>query len=325
MRSGYIKHRAPEELYAESDTITAYWRVIAHLASWMLLGGFLVLPTTFDKDAELRMTSGVMTIVIVALLTGGYSLTALLWFACPSIIFRLQYIFIPAASASIFGLFATAWVLAISPRYNVSAPSCPLTVVATIVSASVYGGLAIYTNRRIKTITSSASHAAHQSWAESGYYTPYASSTYPLTGPGMPSESVSISHSVSQPVLTEDELVNQQMAALLTKTNPGPSPDATQETFKLQWPTGDEEEDDPTARGRTRTFTMNGRHLAAPGYALQTIKSRANTSGVGEAFSKIGRVIGIGDRGRTQAREEALATERAKSREERRRQIEMGL
>jgi len=159
---------------------------------------------------------------------------------------------------------------------------------------------------------------------DSGYYTPYASSTYPLTGYGGASDRGSISNGVVQPVLTEDEMVNQQMAALLKKTEPEPSPDATQETFRLQWPTGGDEEEDPRARGRTRTFTINGRHLAAPGYVPQATRNRTTASGVGEAITKIGRAIGIGDRGRGQAREEALAAKRAKSREERRRQIELG-
>jgi hypothetical protein len=271
----------------------------------------------------LRMSSGVLTIVIVAFLTGGYSLTALLWFACPSIIFRHQYIFVPAASSSAFGFLATAWVLAISPRYDTTAPSCAITIVLTIVSAAVYGGLAINTNHRIKMITQKAAWPAHQSWTDSGYYAPYASSTYPLTGHAGASDRGSISNSIIQPVLTEDEMVNQQMAALLTKTEPRPSPDATQETFRLQWPDGDDEED-PTVRGRTRTFTINGRHLAAPGYVPQATTSRTAVGGVGEAIIKLGRAIGIGDRGRGQARVEALAAERAKSRDERRRQIEMG-
>jgi len=150
MRSGYIKHRTSEELCAERDNIKAYWKIIAHLASWMLLGGFLVLSTTFDKDAQLRMSSGVMTIVIVALLTGGYSLTALLWFACPSTIFRLQCIFVPAATSSAFGFLATAWALATSPRYDITAPSCSVTIVLCIVSAAVYGGLAAHASHGIK-------------------------------------------------------------------------------------------------------------------------------------------------------------------------------
>src|ERR1700753_2495704 len=98
------------------------------------------------------MSGGVITIVIVALLTGGYSLTALLWFACPSIVFRQEYIFVPAASCATFGFVGTAWALIISPRYDISSPSCPVTIVLTLVSVIIYGGLAIHTNRRIKQI-----------------------------------------------------------------------------------------------------------------------------------------------------------------------------
>jgi hypothetical protein len=259
--------------------------------------------------------------MIVALLTGGYSLTALLWFACPSIVFRQDYIFVPAASCSVFGFLGTAWALITSPRFDISFPSCPATIVLTLVSVIVYGGLAIYTNRRIKEVSLLHARSSHASWQESGYYSAYASSTRPLVSRGIGSEGDSISYTAPAPVLSEDEMVNQQMATLLTKSDPRPSPDATQATFRLEWPPGGDDEDDPTGRTRTRTFTASGRHLA-PGDASR--HSRSRSEGVTGAFGRIGRAFGIGDRGRQPSREEALRAERAKSRDDRRREIELG-
>jgi len=289
----------------------------------MLLSGFLVLPTTFDKDPQLRMSSGVITIAIVALLTGGYSLTALIWFACPSIVFRQEYIFIPAASSSIFGFLGTSWALTISPRYEISSPSCPITIVLTLVSAMIYGGFAIHTNRRIKEITLLPAWPSHPSAHDSEYYAPYASSTYPLVARSVASEQASLHSNTAQLVLSEEEMVNQQMATLLTKADPRPSPDATQGTFRLEWPGGADDDEDPTGRSRSRTgtFTANKQYLTA-GDGPQ--HSRSNSEGVAGALSKFGRAIGFGDRGRLQVREEALRAERRKSREDRRREIELG-
>jgi len=252
------------------------------------------------------MTSGVITIVIVALLTGGYSLTALLWFACPSIVFRQEYIFIPAASCSVFGFIGTAWALIISTRYQISAVSCPITISLTLGSALLYGGLAVYTRRRIRQMTRSASWPAQPSWQDAGYYSPYASSTYPLAAAqSIASERASVNYSIHQPGPTEDELVNQQMATLLTKVDPRPSPDATQSTFRLEWPV--EEDEDGAGRQRRRAFTAHGPHLAP-----EDAKSRSTLSKIGQAI-----------RGRLPVRE-GVPTERAKSREERRQEIEMG-
>jgi hypothetical protein len=275
---------------------------------------FLVLPTTFDKDPQLRMTSGVITIMIVALLTGGYSLTVLLWFACPSIIFRLEYILIPSTSCSIFGFLSTAWALATSGRYSVSLPSCPVTISLTLASTAIYGGLAVITMRRIKLITQTNSWESHRSWLDSGYYTPYASSTRPLASQSVASERGSVYYQqASPPALTEEEMVNQQMATLLTKADSRPNPDAAQSTFRLEWPTGGDEEE-LLNRNRDATFRNESQH------------GRSRSEGVTGAFSRIGRVIGIGDRSnnRLSAREDALNTERARSRERRRREIELG-
>jgi hypothetical protein len=264
----------------------------------------------------------VITIIIVALLTGGYSLTALLWFACPSILFRQEYIFIPATACSIFGFLGTAWALISSPRYNVNTVSCPVTIALTLLSATVYGGLAIHTQRSIDQVTRRPSWPSHLSnWHDSGYYTPYASSTAPLAAQSINSDRASGTYNVVPPTLTEEELVNQQMATLLTKGDPRPSPDATQATFRLEWPPGGEEEDVTMGPRRVGTLQAMGRYLAP---TLPTNHNRNRNEGVMGAFSKIGRAIGLGDRSRDPARDEALAVERARSREERRREIELG-
>lgn len=285
----------------------------------------LVLPTTFDKDPQLRFTSGVITIVVVAFLTGGYSLTALLWFACPSLLFRLESIFIPAASISAFGFLACVWALVTSSRFDPTQPSCPVAIILSIVSFTVYGALGFWTSRRITKITSPP--PVQQSvWTDSAsYYSAYAPSTQPLTTRSDSYVSYQSPPAAAATAATattvEEDAVGQQMASLLSKTNPQPSPDATQETFRLEWPPGGEDDEEGTRRNRTRTMSAGAAFLS-PGDARRHGRNNSDTNK--GAMARIGRAIGLGDRGRVANRNQKERDERARSREERRQQIELG-
>jgi len=113
---------------------------------------------------------------------------------------------------------------------------------------------------------------------------------------------------------------------LLTKTDPVPSPEANQSTFRIDWPPGLDDFGDEENAIRPRTLSGSGPYLT-PGDATRHHRSRSdgargNPIGRGSTLSRLGRVVGI-DRGR-EAAEQRARTERARSREERRRQIEMG-
>ena len=295
--------------------------------TWLTASSFLILPTTFDSDPKLRFSRGVLTILIVGLLTGGYSLTALLWFGCPSILFRQRSIFLPSASASAFGFFACAWTLMTSERYVASSPSCPATIILTLISSFIYGGLALYTHRRINQMSMAPVWPTQPvAWQDPNYQQYYASSPYPSVSHSVGTELPAKNH--YSPPLTEDEQVTQQMARLLTKTDPGPSPDATQGTFRLEWPPGGDVDDENVGKlgVRSRTFPNAGNWLAPP---TQSRHARNRSDGVEDdrgssAWSKFGRVVGMADRGRKATRDQKDAVERAKSRDERRREIEMG-
>jgi hypothetical protein len=93
-----------------------YWRFIALAASWMILGGYvaqslpktlerssqtnralfryLILPGLYAKDPQLKFSTAVLSVFVVALLTAGYSFTALLCFACRSERFQAESIFL---------------------------------------------------------------------------------------------------------------------------------------------------------------------------------------------------------------------------------------
>ena len=271
----------------------------------------------------------------MALLTGGYSLTALAWFACPALLFRQDCIYVPAAASSAFGFAAAVSCLVLSTRFDASAPSFAVTAVLSLLSATIYGALALHTRsvvRRFSHRQSWPAHAAYTPATSPGYYVPYApyapASTQHLTAAASPSERASSIHysGAASVNMTDDDMVSHQMAQLLANKDPQPSPDPAQSTFRLEWPPGVGDDDDGAAddgaagRTRSRTVSGSGRYLS-PGDPARHGRSRSD--GLGRALTRIGRAMGM-DRGRQDGRE-GQAQERAKSREERRREIELGV
>ncbi|KAF2843781.1 hypothetical protein M501DRAFT_1006238 [Patellaria atrata CBS 101060] len=270
-------YKSLEDLNSGRDTVPWYWRVVALAASWMILGGYLILPATYDKDPKLRFSDAVLDVLIGALLTAGYSFTGLLCFACSNWIFQAEAVFLPALQSSALGLLTLIYCFLSSSRYQFGTGA----IVATALSLSstlVYSGLLLWTYRRIARVRKphSSSHSI-TSHSGSSYYSNFLTNMYP-----------SSRHTAPATPLTEDELVSQQMAALLKKADPGPSPEASRSTFNIDWP-ADDEENTPRDRLSPPTLGVRGRD----------------------------------ERGRGLERESA-EQERARSREERRAEIELG-
>jgi hypothetical protein len=301
----------------------------------MILGGYLILPSTFDDSAQIRFSKGVLSIIIVAFLTGGYSLTALLWFACPSILFRIDSIFVPVFSVSLFGFLATIYAFASSPRYSFSSPTAPITLALTALSAIVYGALALHARIKVTKLTRVPDPTAYNynphynsynnatpttgQWQEPGFYQNFIQNMHPTARSPNSFDGTS---ALTTPPPTEEELVNQQMARLLHKPDTGANPNASQSTFRLEWPQGEEDELDQLGRRRMRTFSAstNGGFLA-PGHTRGS-RSHSESSRSG-AWTQIARVIGS-DRGRNDSSGgSGPGHQRGKSREERRREIEL--
>jgi hypothetical protein len=55
---------------------------------------YLILPGLYAKDAQLKFSQAVLSVFVVALLTAGYSFTALLCFACRNEMFQAEAIFL---------------------------------------------------------------------------------------------------------------------------------------------------------------------------------------------------------------------------------------
>jgi hypothetical protein len=260
-------------------------------------------------------------------------LTALLSVAVSSIVFRHDSIFVPSASCSAFGFVACVWALVTSQRYSAATPSSSVTIALTIVSTFFYGGFALYTRRRIQQSTRRPIWPAHIAWHDPAWQDPHYYQQNYATSPYLAAAHTSIGSEAgggyphSMPVMSEDEMVSHQMAKLLRKTEPGPSPDATQSTFRLEWPPGGDVDDENVGKKmRSRTFSGSA-WLLPPGQSNSKHarnRSEGTRPGGNSTWSRIGRIVGgSADRGRSESRTDRNP-ERGVSREERRRQIELG-
>jgi hypothetical protein len=230
------------------------------------------------------------------------------------------------------------YALASSPRFSFSAAMGPTTLAMAAASAILYGLLALTTQRKIRGMNRMQNPSIyHRSidetptrglWQEPNYYQNFVQNMHPTArspasfeAPLSPfPESAVPQSAVPQSAfpISEEDMVNQQMAGLLRKTDPDPSPDATQSTFRLEWPQGEEDEFDSFGRRRQRTFSPSGR-LLAPG-SSQTQHSRTRSESVQESKTGVWQKL----RGRPESRGGPSSQARAKSRDDRRREIELG-
>ena len=171
---------------------------------------------------------------------------------------------------------------------------------------------------------------------EPGYYTNFVANMHPTMRPstGKKTQTGQQSSASYDPAIgaytrptgiaraiSDDELVTRQMAGLLRKKDPKPNPGASSSTFHLDWEFNEDEGDgedgvDGTARRRATLGEGAGK------------KARIRTMSVGEGMTSAGPVVKITsadsvERGRSENRSGGEGVGRAKSREERRREIEL--
>ncbi|KAK7179029.1 hypothetical protein DPSP01_003087 [Paraphaeosphaeria sporulosa] len=286
-----------------------YWRFIALAASWMILCGYLILPGLYAEDPQLRISQPVLNVFVVALLTAGYSFTALLCFACRNELFQAESIFLPALTSSAVGLLTIAYNFLVSKAYVWGTAAISGTVISTA-STFLYGMLLLWTHRRIVKLREQRSSRSNL-YNEPGYYNNFVQNMYPAAArsPSAPPEIP----------LSDEDRINQQMALLLMKQDQGTSPDASSATFRIDLPE-DHEERDRIANSQELVGTPPVSHAD---WNRARSQSRPDSLGETQAWER------WQDRGRTTDRPASIGARsnhsRAMSREERRREIEMGL
>jgi hypothetical protein len=122
--------------------------------------------------------------------------------------------------------------------------------------------------------------------------------------------------------LTEDDRINQQMAMLLMKSDAGPSPDAASATFRIDLP--EDREEQHRMANSSELLGTPPTQAAQRNWSRSRANSRPDTT---DSLSEDQAWLRW-DRGRSQNRPSSVGARsnhsRGLSREERRREIEMG-
>ncbi|OSS48628.1 hypothetical protein B5807_06957 [Epicoccum nigrum] len=290
------------------ERVPWYWRFIAMTASWMVLGGYLILPGLYAKEHELRFSTSVLSVLVVALLTAGYSFTALLCFACRNDEFQAENVFVPALASSIFGLIVVSYNFLATTSYRWSTAATSATVLSGF--ATILYTILLWWKRRMVARRRKSATQRSQLYSEQSYYTNYIPNMYPsaVRGDSLP------------PTIpaNDDDPVNQQMRLLMLR-DARPSPDATSSTFRIDLPE-DTEERERHLRSQELVGTPQQSHLP---WTRDRADSRPDSLGENQAWQQ------WQDRGRPQHRPSSSDLRsnnhsRGLSREERRREIELG-
>jgi hypothetical protein len=153
MRSRAQSYRNLDGLQADRDAVNWYWRLTAAASSTMILGGFLMLPATYVKADTLRVNQTAIGIFGIAILTAGFSFSALLTFTIRNPLFQADAIHQPCALASIVGLLTVFYDFIISSSYTWKTPTLLLAIAAGL-STIIYASLFLLSHRRISKIRS---------------------------------------------------------------------------------------------------------------------------------------------------------------------------
>jgi hypothetical protein len=288
-----------------------------------------MLPATFDSEAHLRVSKLVVGIFAVAILTAGLCLTILLTFAARNLIFQADSIYLPALTSCTIGLLTIFYDFLISPRYVWNTPAL-LSIVAASVSTIAYAGLLVWTYRQISSVKARgppilppqpeelSRDTSHSRWQNSAYYDNYIRNMFPASAHPPPT-------SYNPNSIPEEEMQRQQMLMLLLHRDQGPSPDATQSTFRIDWQGQDQDESAPS-RGY---YAPHSASTASSAYPLTAVSSHWPPPQQMRPWDGVWRspapvISPDHERGRGQ-NEQLGSRERSQElREERRREIEMG-
>ncbi|KAK8244810.1 hypothetical protein HDK77DRAFT_233665 [Phyllosticta capitalensis] len=329
------------DLNAEREAVPWYWRVTALLATWMIFGGYVIMTPLFHDNPRgmIAIDPKILTIFVIALFIVGYCLTGVVCVAIRSWTFQTESVFLPTISSSALGLLTALYNFLVYQHTQWNAA----TIIAIVLSAGMtvlYAVFFVLTSRRISKLRSKLSHDQRNAPFSSANLqpevTPYdawIANMFPSVR-RLPPDYVPPSEQ-GEPYRpyyrTEEEIVNEQWTKLLAaqreqQNDPRISPSASTSTFRIDLPQNDESDGENAASPNANARRMNTlRAMMRPQAA-----ARAPPHGLHEyyavgASSVPSKQSKSWDRGRSNARAAAGGEHtRAKSREERRTEIELG-
>lgn len=254
----------------------------------MILGGFLMLPATYVRVDTLRVNQTAIGIFGIAILTAGFSFSALLAWTIRNPLFQADAIHQPCALASIVGLLTVFYDFIISSTYMWKTPTLLLAIAAGL-STIIYASLFLLSHRRISKIRSrpqpSSASSIHpltltspsrtsfaspatpyepstleptesrrpSAYQPPGFYENYIRNMYPTSAHSNTNNAGAPGSSTGDlsydpHSISEEEMQRQQMLMLLL-ANEQPAQQQQQSTFHIDWQGQDQDADDIPAHG----------------------------------------------------------------------------
>jgi hypothetical protein len=203
----------------------------------------------------------------------------------------------PALTSSAMGLATIAYNFLASSAYNFDRAAISGTVVSSC-GTLLYGALLLWSHKR--SARNEQEGPRSHLWSDPSYYNNYLVNQFPTA--------CSLSRPI-EPIISDDERVNQRLALLLVESDARPSPDANS-TFRIHLPGDTEQQHSELVGAPAQTHVEWNRDRA---------DSRPDSLSEDQAWQQ------WQDRGRTAHRTSGRSSSHSRnlSREERRREIEL--
>jgi hypothetical protein len=141
------------DLYAERDRLSWAYRTIALVASWFVLGAYILAPLIFTSTSgNLKPTRNTMVTLAVAMLVVGYVGLIMAAFLSRSLLFCFESVALPALTSSVGGLFSVVMNHALHKVFPVSDTYIIVPLVLVCISVVAFGLWAAFLYRRIYSV-----------------------------------------------------------------------------------------------------------------------------------------------------------------------------
>jgi hypothetical protein len=144
------------DLYAERDRLSWVYRTTALVASWFVLGAYILAPLIFTSASDnLKPTRNTMVALAVAMLVIGYVALLTTALLSRSLLFRFECVALPTLTSSVEGLFSVVMNHALHKVFPVSDTYIVVPLVLVCISVVAFGLWAAVLYRRIHKIKAS--------------------------------------------------------------------------------------------------------------------------------------------------------------------------
>jgi hypothetical protein len=141
------------DLYAERDRLSWAYRTIALVASWFVLGAYILAPLIFTSASDnLKPTRNTMVALAAAMLVVGYIGLIMAAFLSRSLLFCFESVALPALTSSVEGLFSVVMNHALHKVFPVSDTYIIVPLVLVCISVVAFGLWTAFLYRHIHSI-----------------------------------------------------------------------------------------------------------------------------------------------------------------------------